>query len=185
MLGFFRLFGHFINCNWLIPAQNPYKSPQTPLSGVIKCFSDPEKNKIQFDELMDELLDRFILPGTKFNDDEDLTNTCPVCRKLYKNLKGLKKHMKDKKHFNSPNKVDADQDSQSDHKFNYVTNSLALCYLAKNFIDARKRGDGERICRLYKYFLLLFKLVGKNKYGNQSLNLLAQIKYFLPRHTEK
>lgn len=62
----------------------------------------------------------------------------------------------------------------------YSKNALTLCYLAKDFLDARKRGDGERICRLYKHMLPLFKLDGRTKYANQSLHLISQLTFLLP-----
>ena len=71
-------------------------------------------------------------------------------------------------------------DTLTDEKLNYCKNSLHLCYLAKDFLDARKRGDGERLCRLYKNFLLFFKLDGRTKYSFQSLHLLAELSFLLP-----
>ena len=73
---------------------------------------------------------------------EDGLLKCPVCTKEYKKAKSLRNHIKEKRHFKSA--------SQTDHILNYSKNALSLCYLEKNLIDARKRGDGERIIRLYK-----------------------------------
>ena len=74
----------------------------------------------------------------------------------------------------------SNQDDSRDGVRNYCSNALALCYLAKNFLDARKRGDGERVCRLYKHLLLYFKLDGRTKYSYQTLQLLAQLNFLLP-----
>ena len=52
--------------------------------------------------------------------------------------------------------------------------------MAKNFIDARKHGDGKRIIRLYKFLLLYFKIDHRKKYAYQSLHLLAQVSFLLP-----
>ena len=49
----------------------------------------------------------------------------------------------------------------------------------KMVIDARKRGDGEQIIRIYKYCLLYFKLDGRHKYSFQVLYLLTQVNYLL------
>lgn len=55
-----------------------------------------------------------------------------------------------------------------------------LTFLIKDFIDARKYGDGERILKLYKYFLRYFKAFERTKYAFQSLYLLSKINYLLP-----
>ena len=99
--------------------------------------------------------------------EDDYTLKCPVCSKEYKKVKSLRKHMKEKCL------------SQADHLLNYSKNALFLCCLAKDLIDARKRGNGERILRLYKYCLLYFKLDGRHKYSGQVLHLLTQTNYLL------
>lgn len=63
---------------------------------------------------------------------------------------------------------------------NYSKNALFLCYLIKNFIDARKHGDGARLLRIYKFLLIYFKIDGRTKYSFQSLHLLAQVNLLLP-----
>ena len=90
-------------------------------------------------------------------------------------MKSLKKHLSSKGHTTI-----TEENSEDDGVVNYCKNALGLCYLAKDFVDARKRGDGERICRLYKYLLLYYKLDGRTKYSYQTLHLLAQINFLLP-----
>jgi len=60
-----------------------------------------------------------------------------------------------------------------DGVLNYSKNALALCLLAKNFLDARRHGDGERVTRLYKFMLLYYKVDGRTKYSFQTLHYLA------------
>ena len=91
-------------------------------------------------------------------------------------MANLKKHMLSKGH----TKTTSDKISDNDGVVNYCKNALGLCYLAKDFVDARKRGDGERICRLYKYLLLYYKLDGRTKYSYQTIHMLAQINFLLP-----
>ena len=50
----------------------------------------------------------------------------------------------------------------------------------KDFIDARKHGDGKRILKLYKFLLLYFKVDSRTKYSYQALHLLAQVSFLLP-----
>ena len=73
--------------------------------------------------------------------------------------------MKEKSHYGPA--------SGYDFKLHYTKNALSLCFLAKNLIDARKRADGERLLRLYKYCLIYFNLDGMTKYSGQVLHLLA------------
>lgn len=63
---------------------------------------------------------------------------------------------------------------------NYTKNVLALGYMVKSFMDARKCADGERIIRLHKYFILYFTLTHKTKYALYTLHLLAQVNDLLP-----
>ena len=63
---------------------------------------------------------------------------------------------------------------------NYTKNALALCYIARNFQDVRKLGDGDRIIRLYEFLLIYFKIDGRTKCAYQYLHLLAQISCLLP-----
>ena len=98
-------------------------------------------------------------------------------QKKFKRVKTFREHRK-LKHKNE--KISVTDKNASDYVFNYSVNALALCYLAKNFIDARKHGDGTRITRMYKYLLMYFKLDSRTKYSYQTLHLLAQIKILLP-----
>lgn len=89
-------------------------------------------------------------------------------------MKRLQKHIKEV----HPNDVVADEND--DGVLNYSKTALALCLLSKNFVDARKHGDGERITRLYKFMLLYYKVDGRTKYSFQTLHYLAQINFLLP-----
>ena len=98
---------------------------------------------------------------------------CSFCDKSYKKIKSLRKHIQSV-HKNSKNT------NQEDCLQNYTKNAPALCHIARNFQDARKHGDGDRIIRLYKFLLIYFKIDGRTKYVYQSLHLLAQISCLLP-----
>ncbi|XP_066933596.1 uncharacterized protein [Clytia hemisphaerica] len=63
---------------------------------------------------------------------------------------------------------------------NYTKNVLALGYMVKSFMDARKCEDGERIIRLHKYLILYFTLTHKTKYALYNLHLLAPVNDLLP-----
>ena len=61
----------------------------------------------------------------------------------------------------------------SDDTSNYSSKFLGMGLLAWNFEDAVKEGDGERILRMWKFLLLLFKQTGKTKYSIEAEHLLG------------
>ena len=61
----------------------------------------------------------------------------------------------------------------SDDTSNYSSKLLGMGLLAWNFEDAVKEGDGERILRMWKFLLLLFKQAGKTKYSIEAARLLG------------
>ena len=123
------------------------------------------------EEILCTMVNQFIFEKEE-TEMNDCTLSCPVCKKVFKKVKNVRKHMKEQGHLSPA--------SGFDFTLNYSRSALALCFLAKNLIDARKRADGERMIRLYKYCLLYFKLDGRNKYSGQILHLLAQVNYLLP-----
>ena len=129
-----------------------------------------------------KLLEHYAIPS----DDDIATQPqrlqCPVdgCNKQYKTLNGLKRHLSTK-HEPDTNLPAAQGQAKegADQLFNYSRTALSLTLLAWDFNDATSMGDGERVIRLYKYLLLLFKATDKTKYAYHSLRLLAQVKCFL------
>ena len=55
---------------------------------------------------------------------------------------------------------DDDDATQVDHILEYGQDALTLGLLYMEFVDAVREGDGERILRCWRYFLLLFKATG-------------------------
>ncbi len=59
---------------------------------------------------------------------------------------------------------------------------ISLGLLLMEFTDAIREGDGTRIIRCWRYFLLLFKASDRKNYAIEAFTLLAQHKYlFSPR----
>ena len=54
----------------------------------------------------------------------------------------------------------------------YMSNVLGMGLLAWDMEDAIREGDGERMIRLWKFLLLLFKQAGKTKYSLEAMHLL-------------
>ena len=82
-----------------------------------------------------------------------------------------------------------DQDSDSrDDVFNYHCSLMNMALLLRNFNDATKEGDGPRIIRCIKVFLLHYKQdgSGSTKYALEALYQLFQLNALLtPRDAEK
>ena len=135
------------------------------------------KDATLFKNMIDLIVTKYVLPEVPEIDTVNHDFPCPYCQKKYKRRVGLFKHIQ-RKHTLERKKPSLT--TGDDAILNYSRNSLTLTYLVKNFTDARKHGDGERIIRLYKYLLLYFKIDNRTKYAFQSLHLLAQVNDLLP-----
>ena len=69
--------------------------------------------------------------------------------------------------------------SKHDSVFAYACEVLTLGLLIKEFNDSVREGDGNRIIRCWRYFLLLFKANGRTNYSIEAFNLLAQHDFLL------
>ncbi len=108
---------------------------------------------------------------------------CPVCSKKYHYRKCLEKHVK--QHHpnitlgseitssNSNESVTTSTSTKSDDRFNYACVRLALGLMLRNFDDAVKEGDGERILRCWKMAMLIFRAHHHHKYALATLHLQA------------
>lgn len=68
----------------------------------------------------------------------------------------------------------------ADYKKEHTEARLSFGFLLLNFLDAVKEGDGERLMRLYKVALLIFKTYGHSQYAYSTLLLTVQINATLP-----
>ena len=59
--------------------------------------------------------------------------------------------------------------------FSYACSVLGLDLMARNFGDATREGDGERLIRIWKFFMLYFKADKHTKYAVEAFNLLSQV----------
>ena len=77
--------------------------------------------------------------------------------------------------------------SQSDDVYHYQTSLLQYGLMYLNFRDAVSEGDGARIIRSWKFFLIYFWLSGnKSKYALEALFLLFQVHSLLtPRQAHR
>lgn len=72
-----------------------------------------------------------------------------------------------------------DEEQQMDGVYEYASETLSLGLLYAEFNDAIKEGDGERIIRCWRYFLLIFKSARRKNYAIEAFTLLAQERYLL------
>lgn len=61
----------------------------------------------------------------------------------------------------------------------YASEVLTLGLLLMEFNDGVREGDGNRIIRIWRYLLLLFKANGHVNYSIEALTLLLQLQYLL------
>ena len=61
----------------------------------------------------------------------------------------------------------------------YATEVLTLGLIWHAFHDAIHEGDGDRIMRYWKYFLVLFKGTTRRNYAKEAVNILVQYHYSL------
>lgn len=66
-----------------------------------------------------------------------------------------------------------------DHVHAYACNLLSSGLLLMEFVDAIREGDGSRIIRCWKYFLLHFKEANRKNYSIEAFHLLAQYHFLL------
>ena len=64
-----------------------------------------------------------------------------------------------------------------DHKFEYTKEVITLGLFYIEFANSIKEGDGNRIIRCWRYFLLVFKSARRDKYPVEAFNLLVQFHF--------
>ena len=120
--------------------------------------------------------------------------SCFVCGKEYWYRKALVNHL-DREHAgHSPipdpeemeqprtNQSQSSEELPSDDRFNYACVRLGFGLLLRNFDDAVKEGDGERIIRCWKMSLLIWRAYGHTKYAYAAFHLIAATQATLTPH---
>ena len=75
---------------------------------------------------------------------------------------------------------DGKKHKEPDTVYAYASELLSLGLLYFEFKDAVKEGDGDRLFRVWKHLLLLFKASNKKNYAVEAFTLLAQYHMLLP-----
>lgn len=153
---------------------------------------------IQLYKAAGAILDKFVYPERSVADlrEEIRQRDIPVhsfsCRYPTCNREFVRKGNRDnheaKEHQlvitdHQPSKLEKEESTQ-DHIFDYAKTVLLLGLLHRNFQDAVREGDGERITRMWKHLMLYFRACGKTKYALESLFLHVQLNAILtPRES--
>ena len=73
-----------------------------------------------------------------------------------------------------------------DGVFEYATQMISIGCFYREFSDAIREGDGDRVLRCWKYLLLMFHSSGRTNYSIECLNMLRQHFFLLtPRKSEE
>ena len=80
---------------------------------------------------------------------------CQICGKKYVRPHALQAH---EKKIHAIEVLPTPEQPKQDHLYNYTHQLLIMLLLRANHDDAIKLGDGARVIRLYKYFMLFFKV---------------------------
>lgn len=127
---------------------------------------------------------------------EPVVYNCRICGKQYKYIKARQNHenrmhlgtypVADSERLHDSNQdVSVSEDKPRDDRYNYATLRLSMGMLLRNFDDAVKHGDGERIISCWKFAMLIYKAYGHTKYVLAALHLQAMIKAMhTPRQAE-
>ena len=104
---------------------------------------------------------------------------CRECGKRYIRPHALRNHEREKHGITTTSTSISISCEGQDHIYNYSHQLLVLLLLRANHNDAIKLGDGGRVLRLYKYFMLFFKISKCPKYAFAMLQLQAQVNCLL------
>ena len=80
-----------------------------------------------------------------------------------------------------PNHANFSSETSNDSVCGYVKEVLSKALFIFAFDDAIKEGDGDRVYRIWKYLLLIFREDGCTKYALEALNLHLQVYGLSPR----
>ncbi len=78
--------------------------------------------------------------------------------------------------FNQPPQTNR---NESDQVLMYFQQILSIGSLYMEFADAIKEGDGERVLRCWRYFLVIFHTSNRRNYAKEVFHLLYQYQYVL------
>lgn len=87
----------------------------------------------------------------------------------------------------SPEESGKDDDEvEVDGVFDYGCLTLSLGLLLRDADDAVREGDGERLCRVWKFPTFLYRVAGNNRYALAGLRLTASLQGLLtPRQAHQ
>lgn len=180
---------------------------------ILKARKD--KRRIWLHSHIHKMLSKFVMTEQKSEHEqirqqvaeanrprEPVVHNCRICGKQYKYLNARDNHER-RVHPESCPSVDSEilgddndevekcskateaKDKPRDDRHQYATLQLSMGILLRNFDDAVKEGDGDRIICCWKFAMLIYKAYGHTKYALAALELQAFIASMLtPRQAE-
>ncbi|KAK7938625.1 hypothetical protein WMY93_001951 [Mugilogobius chulae] len=139
----------------------------------------PEEKREWLHQKAADVVDTFVMQSHLMDTCNAATgNTDIICRK-----EGCGKLCKDKKdrenHEQKKHSLFTVSDSnivaEEDYKKNHCEARLGLGFVILNMLDAVKEGDGERLFRLYKVALLLYKAYGHSQYAYSTFHTTSKL----------
>jgi len=106
---------------------------------------------------------------------------CRECGKSYIRPHALRNHEQEKHGITPASSSASHSPEGEDRIYKYTHQLLVLLLLRANHNNAIKLGDGQRLLRLYKYFMLFFKVSSCPKYAIAMLHLKHKLPVYCPQ----
>ena len=159
---------------------------------------DPSKNVNSSEDFLMLMLKSHVLAAFMKYLSMDTLESTPDCEELHESIflpaddrkqilyRFIKKHLNDLVDVSATVGDNTQPTESKDHVYNYGSEVISLGLLYAEFNDAIHEGDGLRVVRCYRYFMLLFRALGHRNYAIEAFTMLAEYHWLLsPRMREQ
>ena len=129
---------------------------------------EPEQRRNVLVMAAQRIVDKYVnisLPETQVTESEE-------CKDSGKSKASCKSKASSKSKHSSKT-----SDKSSDLVLEYASETLTLGLFLMEFMDAIREGDGDRIIRCWRFFMLLFKASNRTNYSIEAFTLLCQFQF--------
>ena len=131
-----------------------------------------EVTLVDLKQIVHDIVDEYVM---HFIHTKDITDT--LVEKATRPARSTRNRSASRKTKSSQKTRSTDKTSsavqQADKVMNYGCHVIGLGLMVENFHDAWKEGDGGRLLRCWKFFLMHFRNDGRTKYALEAFKLLA------------